>query len=117
MQAALPKLFSCGKKTHTQIQQRLKKNYATLAAFDWSEGFAVLPHHAGWCALLQRPSAPDEESLALKLLDRAGVLAHPGYYFEFAATGPAYHVLSLLPAEKTFRAGVEALHEWLPKLV
>jgi aspartate/methionine/tyrosine aminotransferase len=117
VQAALPKLFSCGKKIRRQIQKRLDANYATLTSFDWPEGFLVLPHHAGWCALLQRPSAPDEEALALKLLDRAGVLAHPGYFFDFPVTGPAYHVLSLLPAEKTFRTGVKALHDWLPKLV
>lgn len=117
VQAALPKLFSAGQKIRRQIQQRLAENFAILTSFDWPEDFSVLPHNAGWCALLQRPSAPDEETLTLKLLDRAGVLAHPGYFFDFPATDPAYHVLSLLPEPKTFRAGVKALHDWLPKLV
>lgn len=117
VQAALPKLFQCGKKIRAQIQKRIEANYTTLISFDWPEGFSILPHTAGWCALLRRPPAPDEEELARKLLDRAGVLAHPGYYFDFPTTGPAYHVLSLIPEPKTFRAGIKALHDWLPKLV
>jgi aspartate/methionine/tyrosine aminotransferase len=67
--------------------------------------------------LILRPGALDEEMLVLNVLDRAGVLAHPGYFFDFDAAGPGYHVLSLLPEPKEFRAGAEALCEWLPKLV
>jgi len=115
VQAALPKLFRCGKKIRVQIQKRIAKNYAALAGLDWPEGFAVMPQAAGWSALLKRPAAPDEEKLALKLLDRSGVLAHPGYYFDFPESD--WHVISLLPEPKEFRAGVKGLHEWLPKLV
>jgi len=115
VQAALPKLFRCGKKIRAQIQKRIAENYATLASLDWPEGFSVLPYAAGWSALLRRPTAPDEEKLALKLLDRAGVLAHPGYFFDFDSAGPGYHIISLLPEPGIFRSGVAALRELLPK--
>ncbi len=117
VQAALPGLLRCGEKIRAQIQKRLAENYAMLATLDWPEGFAVLPYQAGWCALLRRPTAPNEEALALKLLERAGVLAHPGYFYDFDATGPGYHVVSLLPEPQIFAAGVSALRAWLPKLV
>ncbi len=115
VQAALPKLFECGKKIRGQIQRRLEENYAVLAGLTWPKGLAVMPREAGWSALLRRPAAPDEEKLALKLLERAGVLAHPGYFFDFPESG--WHVISLLPEPKEFRVGVEGLREWLPKLV
>jgi aspartate/methionine/tyrosine aminotransferase len=115
VQAAAPRLLEVGAGLRAQIHARLAENYAALAAVDWPAGFAALPHQAGWCALLRRPSAPDEELLARQLLDRAGVLAHPGYFFDFAE--PGWHVLSLLPEPATFRSALTALCEWLPKLV
>ena len=115
--AALPQLLKIGVGLRAQIQARLAENSAVLAALAWPDGFAILPREAGWCALLRRPLAPDEESLARQLLDRAGVLAHPGYFFDFDPAGPGYHVLSLLPEPKEFRAAVNLLREWLPKLV
>jgi alanine-synthesizing transaminase len=115
VQAALPELFKIGAGLRAQIQRRLEENFAALTTLNWPAGFNVLPHEAGWCALLRRPAAPDEAALAKQLLERAGVLAHPGYFFDFPE--PCWHVLSLLPEPKDFRAGVVALREWLPKLV
>ena len=43
----------------------------------------------------------------LRLIDEAGVLVHPGYFFDFAEE--AYLVLSLLPDPATFDAGVDRL--------
>ena len=117
VQAALPQLLKIGTDLREQIKQRLADNSATLTSHAWPEGFAVLSREAGWCALLRRPLAPDEETLALKLLDRSGVLAHPGYFFDFESDSHDYHVISLLPATEEFRHGIAALHEWLPKLV
>jgi alanine-synthesizing transaminase len=117
VQVALPRLFPIGAKIRASIQERLAGNFATLAGLNWPEGFAVLPYTAGWSALIRRPNAPDEEKLALKILNRAGVLAHPGYFFDFDVEGPGYHVVSLLPEPGEFHAGAQALREWLPKLV
>jgi aspartate/methionine/tyrosine aminotransferase len=117
VQAALPQLFALGEKIRAQIQKRVARNYLTLLALDWPEDFAVLPRDAGWTALLRSPAAPNQESLALQLLNRTGVLAHPGYFFDFDSSGPGYHALSLLPEPKTFHAAALALREWLPRLV
>ncbi len=117
VQAALPQLFSHGAKIRAQIQVRFARNFLALSASQWPEGFTVLPRDAGWAALLRRPAGIDEEWLALEVLNQAGVLAHPGYFFDFDPAGPGYHALSLLPEPKTFQAAVLALREWLPKFV
>ena len=74
----------------------------------------MLPYEAGWATLLRRPLAPDEETLALKLLDRAGVLARLGCLRSLlgqrlAASSACCH------APEEFR-WPDALHEWLPRL-
>ena len=115
VQAATSRLLEIGVAIRAQIQKRLVENSSTLAASPWPAGFHVLPREAGWSALLRRPPAPDEELLARQLLDRAGVLAHPGYFFDFPELG--WHVLSLLPEPATFRTALSALRDWLPRLV
>jgi len=117
VQAALPRLFQIGTGIRADLQKRFAENFATLAGLDWPSEFSVLPYAAGWSALIRRPQALDEERLTVNLLERAGVLAHPGYFFDFDAAGPGYHIVSLLPEPGEFRAGAEALCEWLPKLV
>ena len=58
--------------------------------------------------LVLRVRLPDsDEDLALRLLDREGVLVHPGYFFDFATDD--FLVLSLLPAPDDFAAGVRKL--------
>jgi len=117
VQAALPQLFRIGAGLRLQIQKRLADNAALLSFVAWPNGFTILPREAGWCALLRRPLAPNEETLALKLLDRSGVFAHPGYFFDFESNHHGYHVISLLPDPAEFHRGIAALHEWLPRLV
>jgi aspartate/methionine/tyrosine aminotransferase len=46
-----------------------------------------------------------DEELALEILDRAGVLVHPGYFFDFS--GEAFLVLSLLTPADVFAEGLE----------
>jgi aspartate/methionine/tyrosine aminotransferase len=48
-----------------------------------------------------------EEEWVLSLLAEEGVLAHPGYFFDFPS--PAYLILSLLPEEEVFREGVSRI--------
>ncbi len=115
VQAAAGRLLEIGGGLRAQIAARVEENFSTLTTLEWPAGFQILPREAGWCALLRRPPATDEELLARQLLDRAGVLAHPGYFFDFPDAG--WHVISLLPEPKLFRAAVGALREWLPKLV
>jgi hypothetical protein len=66
----------------------------------------VLRSDGGWYAVLQVPSLESEEALALRLLD-LGVLAHPGYFFDFSRE--SYLVVSLLPPEASFADGVSRI--------
>jgi aspartate/methionine/tyrosine aminotransferase len=64
----------------------------------------VLHAEGGWYGVLQVPSLGSEEDLVVALVDRAGVLAHPGYFFDFRRE--SYLVVSLLPPEHAFAEGV-----------
>jgi len=57
----------------------------------------------GWSAVVRVPATRTEEQLILDLLDREGVLAHPGYFFDFQRE--AFVVISLLPLPDIFRDG------------
>jgi aspartate/methionine/tyrosine aminotransferase len=58
----------------------------------------------GWSAVLRlAPPEPDRD-LALFLLDRAGVLVQPGWFFNFG--GDDLVVLSLLPEPGIFDEGL-----------
>ena len=56
--------------------------------------------------MLSIPRTRSEEEWALSLL-QAGVLVHPGYFFDFPAG--AHLVVSLLPEPGAFAQGVELL--------
>ena len=114
---ALPRLLSQRAEIRRELRARVSENRARLeAAVAGASGVACLPAEAGWAAILRLEAAgggaPDEEDLALELLDRAGVLVHPGFVFDLAAAAgaPAAHlVLSLLPEPARFEEGVGAL--------
>ena len=58
----------------------------------------------GWYAVLQVPTLESEEDLVVRLLTDDGVLAHPGYFFDFPRE--SFLVVSLLPPEAVFADGV-----------
>jgi aspartate/methionine/tyrosine aminotransferase len=55
------------------------------------------------------PARGTEEEIVLALLDRDGVIVHPGFFFDFA--GEAFLVISLLPPADRFREGVGRMLE------
>jgi aspartate/methionine/tyrosine aminotransferase len=61
----------------------------------------------GWSAIVRVPATRTEERLILDLLNREGVLVHPGYFFDFQHE--AFVVVSLLPPPHLFRDGVAKL--------
>ena len=65
----------------------------------------VLHAEGGWYAVMQVPTLEPEEDLAVALVERAGVLAHPGYFFDFPRE--SFLILSLLPGERVFADGVD----------
>jgi aspartate/methionine/tyrosine aminotransferase len=57
--------------------------------------------------VLRVSSRLTDEELVLDLLERAGVLVHPGYFFDFATED--FLVLSLLPEPERFAEGAGRL--------
>jgi alanine-synthesizing transaminase len=117
--AALPELLAAREPLQRAIRARVAANRAHLAAAAARSGCAaLLPAEAGWSAVLRIGSdgraPPDEEALALALLDRAGVLVQPGFLFDLdgsgeSGAGAAHLVVSLLPESERFERGVAAL--------
>jgi aspartate/methionine/tyrosine aminotransferase len=107
VQLAAPSLIAGRAVFREAMQSRLAANRALLrAARPKDASWDVLPAEGGWSAILRVPGAEGEEDLALRLLE-AGVLVHPGYFFDFPCG--SHLVLSLLPAPSEFARGMEML--------
>jgi hypothetical protein len=108
VQIAAPDLLKAGATVRTQIHERVRGNWAQLTALASADpACAVLPAEAGWYAVVQVPAFASEEAIVLDLLDRAGVLVHPGYFFDFERE--AFLVVSLLPEPDVFARAARAL--------
>jgi hypothetical protein len=114
VQVAAPRLVESGALVRQQILDRVRGNYAALAPLVAAHPSVERLHaDAGWSAVLRVPSTRGEEDLVLDLVERAGVLVHPGFFFDFPHE--AFVVISLLPEPDTFADGVrrvlESVHE------
>jgi alanine-synthesizing transaminase len=108
VQMAAPELLKTGAATRARILERVRDNYARLvAASAMNPACAVLPVEAGWYAVVQVPAVRSEETIVLDLLERTGVLVHPGYFFDFERE--AFLVVSLLPQPDAFDAATRAI--------
>jgi aspartate/methionine/tyrosine aminotransferase len=102
VQLAAADLIEHGASVRSAIQARIGANLATLR--DSARSFTaceVLKTEGGWSAVIRVPSTRSEEQLVLDLLEREGILAHPGYFFDFQRE--AFVVVSLLPEPEVFR--------------
>ena len=107
VQAAAADLLSRGAAIRKQIQNRVASNYRTLGeCVNTVPACTLLVADGGWYAVVQVPSVRSEEDLVVSLVN-AGVVVHPGYFFDFPRE--SYVVVSLLPAERDFAAGVMTL--------
>jgi alanine-synthesizing transaminase len=106
VQLAAAGLMATGAAVREQIGARVRANYATLQELTarWP-AVETLPADGGWSAVLRVPATRGEEEIVLDLLEHAGVIVHPGFFFDFP--NEAYLVVSLLPPPATFREGVE----------
>lgn len=105
VQVAASRLIAAGATVHAGICARLATNYRVLqqaaAAFP---SVRVMPPEGGWSVVLQVPETEGEEVLALRLLQDANVVVHPGFFFDFPSG--AHLVLSLLPEPDLFAAAI-----------
>jgi len=108
VQHAAPELLRAADGIRRQILGRIEGNHRSLReAIGTVSPFRVLRREGGWTVVLQVPAIMTEEEWILTLLSEAGVLVHPGYFFDFPT--PTYLVLSLLPAPDIFREGVSRI--------
>ena len=107
VQLAAPDLLASRHEFQRALNARLAQNRAVLErARGPGAAWDVLRSEGGWSAVLSIPRTRSEEEWALSLL-QAGVLVHPGYFFDFPAG--AHLVVSLLPEPGAFAQGVELL--------
>ena len=108
VQAAAAELLTHGARVRQQIQERVTMNYRALrSAVDLVPSCELLHADGGWYGVLRVPSVMSEDDLVLSLLTEDRVLAHPGYFFDFRTE--SFLVVSLLPPEQDFRAGVSRI--------
>lgn len=107
VQLALPEILGAKNDLQAPIRSRLARNREALAAaVAGRPELDLLPAEGGWSALLQCPASRTDEERALLALE-AGVLVHPGHFFDFESG--CFLVVSLLCKPETFDAGLPPL--------
>ena len=108
VQVAAPELIAAGAGPRAQILARVRANYETLRRLCASHPTVDALHaDAGWSAVLRVAATSSEEEITLGLLQRAGVVVYPGFFFDFPRE--AFLIVSLLPEPPAFAAGVQAV--------
>jgi len=107
VQHALPRLLALGAGVQEQIAARVCANLEFLRSAVHGTSCRVLDVEGGWYATLEVPRTRSEEEWCAELLDHAGVLVQPGFFYDFASE--AFLVVSLLTPPETFAAGTQRL--------
>lgn len=108
--AAAGALLGLAKGIQAGILARLRSNLAALdAELARRPSLGRARVEGGWSAILRVPALEPGDDLALRILRDAGVLVHPGHFFDLPGDG--YLVCSLLPAE--FPEGIARVAEIL----
>jgi aspartate/methionine/tyrosine aminotransferase len=116
VQRALGALLAVAPHIREAILERLRHNLAVLeGTFGGLPEVEVYGSEGGWAAVLRLPRLVADEELVIGALRQAGVLVHPGYFFDFPADGVV--VLSLLPSCEGFSAGARHLAGYLGELI
>jgi len=107
-QAGASVLLSEAPGIQQQVRQRLRQNLSNFdGALQNHPQLSRLRVEGGWTVLLRRPAVDSDEACALRILETAGVLVHPGHFFDLP--GDRYLVLSLLTPEAIFQEGLQRL--------
>jgi alanine-synthesizing transaminase len=111
VQLAAPALLANRHRFQRAVNERLARNRAALQAARPADApWDILRAEGGWSEVLSVPRSRSEEEWALSLLD-AGVLVHPGYFFDFPSA--AHLVLSMIVPEADFARGASILADQL----
>jgi hypothetical protein len=107
VELALPRLLALRNRIQSPLMGRLRANRAALDRALAGSAASALPTDGGWSAVVRVPREPGEEERVLRLLERHGLRAHPGYFFDFPRE--AFLVVSLIGPEDDFNRGVALL--------
>jgi alanine-synthesizing transaminase len=108
VQEALGTLLGQADGFQARVRARVEANLGTLrAARGPGAAWDVLPVEGGFSACLRIPRHPGELETCLQALE-AGVVVHPGHFFDFPP-GADFLVLSLLLEPARFAEGVARL--------
>lgn len=109
-QLAVPRILGARRAIQAPMRARLAENLAALQSF-WRgsprAAWQPLRVEGGWNAVLRLPRVRSEEAWVLSLLDEAGVLVHPGYFFDFPEE--AFVTVSLLVAPEVLIEGIQRI--------
>ena len=108
VQHALPALLEQRKEIQPQLTQRIRSNLEFLDE-QLRPGSEVqrLRVEGGWYVVLRVPARQSDEERVIELIERAGVVVHPGHFYEFQRDG--YLVLSLITPNDVFQNGLCAI--------
>ena len=107
-QLAAARFLDEGASVTGRIRERIARNHRTLTRLAAERPAAgLLRSEGGWYGVIRVPATAPEETIALELLERDHVLAHPGYFFDFPRE--AFLVTSLLPEPGRFEPAVRRL--------
>jgi alanine-synthesizing transaminase len=108
VQIAAAELLVRGETIREQIARRVSNNYRALSnTLATAPACRLSPSEGGWYGVVQVPSFEPEEALVLGLLENDGVLAHPGYFFDFPKE--SFLVVSLIVPEPSFAEGIRRM--------
>jgi hypothetical protein len=107
-QLALPRIFAAAPEMQARVRDRTSHNLETLVSVLSAGGASVCAGEGGWAAVVRLPAVAglDDEAWALELLERAGVLVHPGALYDLDG---CHCVVSLLTEPESFASGAGEL--------
>lgn len=107
VQAALSDLILIGDDNRRALKHSIQANRRTLAELLRGSPIHALHADGGWSAILRLPNVDSEESWIAKLINDAGILAQPGYFFDM---GSEPHVIvSLITQPDVFAEGISRM--------
>jgi alanine-synthesizing transaminase len=108
VQAATPAFLNQRHSFQKQLIARVQENLAELdAQLAGQKSCSRLEVEGGWYAVLRVPAMRGDEELALELLAKKDVYAHPGHFYDFPSDG--YLVVSLITSKAVFSEGMGRL--------
>ena len=112
IQLAARVLLEQRKNIQPLLLDRLRVNLSGLdSQLKGQKSTQRLQADGGWYAVLRVPVTRSDEDLAIALLQRGSVLAHPGHFYDFPSDG--FLIVSLLTQPGEFLEGIRRICEFL----